>query len=42
MKSSSITNLPHSTQIPRTRPLILWDRMNFLPLTETNPTDHLE
>jgi hypothetical protein len=31
----------HITQIPRTRPLTLGDRMNFLPLTEPNPTDNL-
>jgi hypothetical protein len=28
-----------SIQIPRTCSLTLWDRVNFLPLTEHNPTD---
>jgi len=31
----------YSTQIPRTRPLTLGDRVNFLPLTEANPTHNL-
>jgi hypothetical protein len=33
-KSSSITNALYSTQVPRTCPLTLWYRVNFLPLTE--------
>ena len=40
-KSSIITNVSYSTQIPRTMPQTLGDRMNFLPLTEPNPTDSL-
>jgi hypothetical protein len=41
-KSSTITNISYSMQIPGTRPWILGDRKNFLPLTEPNPTDNLE
>ena len=41
-KNNSITNVSYSTQIHRTRLLILADRMNFLPLTESNPTDSPE
>jgi hypothetical protein len=40
-KCSTITNVSYSTQIPRTRPLTLGDRVNFLPLTEGNPTHNL-
>ena len=40
-KSSTITNISYRTQILRTRPLILGDRKNFLPLTEPNPTENL-
>ena len=40
-KSSTITNVPIRTQISRTRPLTLGDRMNLLPLTELNSTDNL-
>jgi hypothetical protein len=39
-KASIITNVSHSMQIPRRRPLTLRDRMNFLPLTEPNPTEN--
>jgi hypothetical protein len=31
----------YSKQIPRTRLWTLGDRMKLLPLTESNPTDHL-
>ena len=37
-KNSTITNLSYCTQIPKTCPLTLLGRMNFLPLTEPNPT----
>jgi hypothetical protein len=40
-KSSIITNMSYDMQIPRTHPLTLGDRLNFLPLTEPNPTDNL-
>ena len=35
-----IANVSYSTQISRTCPLTLVDRVNFLPLTEPNPTDN--
>jgi hypothetical protein len=38
-KSSTITNMSFSMQIPRACPLIQGHRMNFLPLIEPNPTD---
>jgi hypothetical protein len=34
------THVIYVTQHPMTRPLTLWDRMTFLPLTETNPFDN--
>jgi hypothetical protein len=40
-KSSSITNVSHSKQIPRTRLLTLRVRVNFLPQTEPNSFDSL-
>jgi hypothetical protein len=40
-KATTITNVSHSMQIPRTRRLTLRDRMNFLPLTEPNPTENV-
>ena len=40
-KSSTVTNVSYSTQIPRTCPLTSGDRMNFLPLTDHNYTDSL-
>ena len=38
-KSINKRNVSYSKQIPRTGPLTLVNRANFLPLTETNPTD---
>jgi hypothetical protein len=38
---SGTANVSHSTQIPRTCPLTLGDRVNFLHLIETNPTGRL-
>jgi hypothetical protein len=40
-KSNNITNVSYRTQISRTRPLTLGDRMNFFPLSEPKPTDNL-
>jgi hypothetical protein len=40
-KSSNIANVAYSTLIPRIRPLTLGDRINFLSLTEPNPTDSM-
>jgi hypothetical protein len=40
-KSSTVTNVSYSTQVPSTRPSTLLDRMNFLCLTESNPTDSM-
>jgi hypothetical protein len=40
-KRSTVTNVSYSMQIPKTSPFTLADRMNFLPLTEPNPTDDL-
>jgi len=40
-ESSTLANVSYSTQIPRTRPLTLGDRVNFFPLTEPNPTNCL-
>ena len=40
-KNSTIANVPYSMQIPRTCPLNLGDRMNFVSLIEPNPTDSL-
>ena len=40
-KYRTFTDMSYSTQIPRTHPLTLRDGMNFLPLTEPNPTDNL-
>jgi len=40
-KAVPLQNVPYSTQIPWTCPLILRDSTNFLPLSEPNPTDNL-
>jgi hypothetical protein len=40
-KNGTIAYVSCSTLIPRTRPLTLGDRMNFLPKTDPNPTDSL-
>jgi hypothetical protein len=40
-KSSTVTNMSYSTQIPRTCPFTLDNRMNFLPLTEYSSTNNL-
>lgn len=40
-KGITIANVPYSVQIPRTCPLTLGDRMNFVSLIEPNPTDSL-
>jgi len=39
-KAVLLTDVSYSTQIPRTRPLTLEDRVNFLPLSEPNLTDN--
>jgi len=41
LKSGAKGRTIRSMQIPRTHPLTLGDRMNFLPLTEPNPTNIL-
>ena len=40
-KSSTIANVPYSVQIPRTCPLTLGYRMNFVCPIEPNATDGL-
>ena len=40
-KRSTITNVSYSMQIPKTCPLTLEDRMNFLPPTELKPINNL-
>jgi hypothetical protein len=40
-KPSTNTFVSYSSRIPRTHPLTLWDRMNFLPQTSPYPTDNL-
>jgi len=40
-KPSTNTFVSYSSHIPRTHPLTLWDRMNFLPQTSPYPTDNL-
>jgi hypothetical protein len=40
-RSSTITNMSYSTKILRICHLTLGDGMNFLPLTEPNPTNNL-
>jgi hypothetical protein len=40
-KAVPLQNVSYSMQIPWTCPLFLADSMNFLPLSEPNPTDNL-
>ena len=40
-KRSTVTNVSHSMQIPKTCPFTLGDRMNFVPLTEPNSINNL-
>jgi hypothetical protein len=42
IKYSTFTDMSYSMQIPKTHRLTLEDGMNFLPLTEPNPTDNLQ
>jgi hypothetical protein len=40
-KNSTITNVTCSTHIPRTHPLTLAEKINFLPLIEPNHSDSM-
>jgi len=40
-RSSNITNMSYSTQIPSMCPLMLGDRVNLVPVTELYPTDNM-